>query len=421
MEYLRHAQARLRAFVDQTTQLLTCEFPYVHSRTAIQHLRRFFQDELTTVEGFDAASDPNMVKQKCILALNNCFVYLPVLGFLLRSTNVRNAFEGFWPLLRLAQEVLEPGKKPEDCHTKLVLSSEWDYSPLVYPSIPRLQDFVLIGLPAPESENPLMFSLAGHELGHTLWLSKELEKKLRPQIWMFIVKHIETEWDKFQQVFPGLATDKCDLTTDMFAIQAWQPAVLWVLRQAEETFCDFVGLRVFGNAYLSAFAYLLAPNPGGARSEFYPTLRTRVAHLLSAAGEYGVPCSSSYKDLFDDDDAQPTFVPADEFRLRQSDMALSQVVDRLTQEARLLIDATKIVLPSPNETKRIAADLRRFAPAENSASLADILNAAWTLYEDQTLWASIKDFDKKRKEEILRELVLKNIELFEIERRLEAK
>lgn len=419
MEYLRFAQARLDAFVRQTTQLLECEFPYVHSRTAIQQLRQFFSDELKILKSFDENSDPNIVKQKSVLALQHCFEYLPVLGFLLRSTNVRNAFEAFWPLLRLAQEALEGDKKAEDRSTKLVLSSEWDYSPLVYPSIPRLPSFVLIGLPAPESDNPLLLPLAGHELGHTLWLSELLERKFTPHIRVSIVRSIESKWDVFQQVFPSLAASKSDLTTDMFAIQAWQPAIAWALRQAEETFCDFVGLRVFGQAYLSAFAYLLSPNPGGARSEFYPTMITRVRYLVKAAGKYGVECVPSYVDLFEED-AQPSLVHADEFRLQRADDALEDIVDELMEEAHNCISKTQLKLPSREEADRIAADLRRFSPAEDSASLADILNAAWQLDADCTLWSSDSQI-RKRKDQVLRELVLKNIELFEIERRLEAK
>ena len=74
------------------------------------------------------------------------------------------------PVLRLARRLLGPD-------TKLLLSSEWDYSPFVYLPTRDLPEFVLIGVPAYESSNPLLISLAGHELGHNVWNQQDLGKK----------------------------------------------------------------------------------------------------------------------------------------------------------------------------------------------------------------------------------------------------
>ena len=94
-------------------------------------------------------------------SLHDLAQYTPILGFILRSTNIRNAFEARGPLVRLAQKLLSK-------NTKLIVSSEWQYSPFVHPPIQDLKNFVLIGLPAPESSNPLIIPLAGHELGHAV-------------------------------------------------------------------------------------------------------------------------------------------------------------------------------------------------------------------------------------------------------------
>ena len=54
-------------------------------------------------------------------------------------------------------------------------------------------------------------------------------------------------------------------------------------------------------------------------------------------------------------------------------------------------------------------------PAEGCKAAADILNAAWAAYSDVDLW---KEYPKiqQRKTEVLKELILKNLEIFEIER-----
>ena len=175
MLYREHAQKRLRAFCAQISELLGSEFPYPQSKEALRYLHRVFGQKLAFLsqrvaflESVDANTNPedyeqlvDLVKKRCIDAVTSTFDYLPILGFLLRSTNVRNAFEAYWPLRRLARAVLEPGIDEKKRATELILSSEWDYSPLVYSNIGHLKDFVLIGLPAPESENPLLLPLAG--------------------------------------------------------------------------------------------------------------------------------------------------------------------------------------------------------------------------------------------------------------------
>ncbi len=65
---------------------------------------------------------------------------------------------------------------------------------------------------------------------------------------------------------------------------------------------------------------------------------------------------------------------------------------------------------------KISIQLRKAAPDEKSESLADILNAAWRLSEDPGLWSDRPQLLKKR-ERLLREVVLKNVDVFEVEQR----
>src|SRR3989339_707432 len=127
MSSLSFSKYRLQAFLEEARKLQEIEFPYQDSRIALETTCRLFQKKLDRLERLDEKSDPTMVAQECRLSLTALFQFVPRLGFILRSTNVRNAFEAFRPLLRLARQVLEHDIPPPHRTTRLVVSSEWSY------------------------------------------------------------------------------------------------------------------------------------------------------------------------------------------------------------------------------------------------------------------------------------------------------
>ena len=232
-----------------------------------------------------------------MLILRDFVIYLPLLGFILRSTDVRNAFEVFGPLLRLARQVLEPEVEEAKRITRLLLSSEWYYSPFTYHTIPNLLGFVFIGFPAPEVENPLVIPLAGHELGHSVWRRDGLDGTYSGLISKEIVDIITKRWADYEALFhPPFAPS--ELTTNLFAVESWQPSLEWGLRQAEESFCDYLGLAMFRESFLRAFAYLLSPSFGSSRVVYYPPLKLRAERLTHAAQRAGRAVQADYSDLF---------------------------------------------------------------------------------------------------------------------------
>jgi len=436
-----YAQKRLRAILAQIAHLLGSEFPYGQSRKALKDLGSLFVQKLryvrelealkaSTEEEGDSQFVESVIKERCIDALSATLAYLPILGFLLRSTNVRNAFEAYWPLRRLARDILEPGVSEEERKTELILSSEWDYSPLVYPKIRDLPSFVLVGLPAHDSENPLLLPLAGHELGHSVWAKREWYKKKNPftsPIGDAIVDAIWSDFESFRNVFPLVAQkvkSKHQLEHLDIAKDTWRQAASWAMNQAEETLCDFIGLRIFGRSYLRAFAYLLAPKHRGQRSASYPSMRTRVTNLLQAArkASYDVEVPEDYKELFADED-EPKFDDAGTYRLKLADAALSAIVDKLIDEADSTVSAANIAPSAKTEVEEILVSLNRVVPAEDAKTLADILNAAWVASENPTLWEDVPQLRgrRKKKERTLREVVLKNIEVLEFKQILKER
>ncbi|MGH8646488.1 MAG: hypothetical protein ACREX4_19330 [Gammaproteobacteria bacterium] len=409
---LDFARSRLLAFLDEAERLIEAEFPYSYSEEALNRIRQLFERKLKLLEQLDEQSDPATVQQECALTLRDLFNYVPLVGFILRSTNVRNAFEVFGPLLRLARNVLESQVARDQRKTRLVLSSEWDYSPFIYPIIPALPGFVMIGLPAPESANPLLFPLAGHELGHSVWAKLDLSDSLKFKVTEEVISVIKQRWTDYQEVFPYLQIEKGDLDRDMFAYESWEQAVPWALGQAEESFCDFVGLRIFGRSFLDAFAYLLSPTTGS-RSPIYPSMHKRVVNLIKAANYYDVIFASDYEQMFTDD-TLIGFTRGDEFRIAVADEVLDRLVPDLISTASTNIRDSGIEFPSEDEIARICERFKRVVPAERCKSLADILNAGWRAKYDVNLWEDLPEV-KVDKDGILKELVLKNIEVFEIE------
>lgn len=408
---------RLRAFIEEVGKLKQGEFPYQHSKEALEKLNALFSYKLKQLEQYGPQSDPDTVKQECAVALRTLFTYLPLLGFVLRSTNVRNAFEVYGPLLRLADNVLEPGVPQKNRKTRLLLSSEWNYSPFTYTEVIDLSDFVLIGLPAPESANPLLIPLAGHELGHALWAKKKLSAVFKPAANRACVASIPNHWPKYQQAFPWLKITAADLTSDLLAFETWSKAVQWAIKQAEETFCDFVGVRVFGTSYLNAFAYLLSPNYSLPRSANYPNMRKRARNLGRATGRFGIKSPPDYANLFDDL-PEPNFTPGDIFQLLIADEALEQLLPQLIDNANDAVTAAGIGQPSDllsdEQIRQIYERFRRVVPAENTRGIVDILNAGWMAFEDVDLWKDLPEI-QKNKDTILKELMLKSVEIFEIE------
>ena len=115
-----------------------------------------------------------------------------------------------------------------------------------------------------------------------------------------------------------------------------------------------------------------------------------------------------------EDQHEPNLPKKERFLLSVADSALTQSIPVLTISADQAIINSGIISTSEIETQRIYARLQLMVPAEKSRSLADILNAGWLAYNNPDLWSDMT-LDSKKKLSTLKDLVLKNIEVFEIE------
>ncbi len=407
---------KIEAFLEEISKLKKSEFAYLDSQKALQLLESSFIKDLESLNSFSAETDKEAIVAKCTVVLRNLFIYLPVLGFILRSTNIRNAFEVYGPLFRIAKDLLEPRVSREERKTRLILSSEWNYSPYVYRyrGLKELLDFVLIGLPAPESSNPFLIPLSGHELGHVLWSKNRVNNLVKKQIDDLIVNIILNKWGEYVEIFEGPDEPPEDISNFLFFIEHYRIIREISYCQIEETFADFVGLYLFGVSFLHAHAYLLSPKAGETRSTRYPNTLTRVHNLLDAAKNYEIETPDNYLLMFADS-TLPTMDKGSRFLLNISDNVLSEMIPGLISTVKSIVDDSDVILPSCREEERIYNRIRKdIVPAEEAATLADILNGAWLAFNDLDLWREFPHI-REKKDASLKELILKNIEVFEIE------
>jgi hypothetical protein len=286
-----------------------------------------------------------------------------------------------------------------------------------------LPSYVLIGLPAPESSNPLLLPLAGHELGHSLWRAHNLGDDLHRDAVGAVFTSIISHKDEFSKVYHSEIND-LDLPTASLReftdflknnIRLFTNAIDLATSQAEETFCDFAGLRLFGVSYLKAFAYLASPRVSRQRDESYPRMTTRVRNLVETAPRFGVEPPEGFGGLFEDD-PEADYQNSIRFNLTVADEALGDLRDSIFNKVQALLSNDLIPTPSHDEACKILKWIKYVVPAKGARSLADILNAAWLAFEDKTLWKENPELHQK-KDEVLKELILKNIEILEIESR----
>lgn len=329
--------------------------------------------------------------------------FLPILGFAVRSTNIRNSFELFIPLLEISHQLLGPD-------TNLVLSSEWDFSPFTYPLVfAELPNFVLIGLPASESGNPLVVPLAGHELGHSVWRSYDADTRLSPVAQANVIAALEKNWATFETLYGKMDASK--IQTDMFIRSVWAAALKLSMQQIQEVLCDCVGIRIFGESYFHATEYLLSPHFGNRRALEYPDIKTRTEAMVLAAQRFRVPHPANFSDRFSE--GSNNLDPKEDFILKLSDLGTQASLTDTISLVDAIANHVKLPKPDDKSIEAIYLCFKSGIPAQNLSGLADVINAGWKAYFDDSLWKA----GQMARERFtpLSELILKTVEVMEFE------
>jgi len=275
--------------------------------------------------------------------------------------------------------------------------------------MPGLESYVLIGLPASEAHNALLTPLAGHEFGHSIWALEDIKAQILSSVSRESYDRVRGRWEQFQEYYPRV-TDEKQLLEEGEALHALSRIQQLALRQSEEIFCDLVGLYLFGEAYLHAFAYLLAPGPG--RHPEYPSIGSRVSYLLQCAPRCNVTVPDGYTGLFIIDEesigSQATFL------LSVADEVAREQVDSLQEHVSQYMQGRQIATIGEDNVGAILRSFELVVPPRNPHGLPEVLNAGWRARHNPTLWASQYQINPRR-EQVLNELLLKTAEVLEVQ------
>lgn len=394
---LASARRRVRAFVDQIAELEASDFPHRDGLDALGVIRAELEYYLNDFLGDlpPTLSDP-VVDEICAEISFTVSKYTEVLGFILRSTNVRNAFEVQFPLKRLVAQVISP-------EARLIMSSEWNFVPFTYPmTLDLLPGFVLVGAPAPESGNVLLFPLAGHEIGHSAWRQHELKAALQSTVTRAVASAIDADPEAKARILDRAGETLPDL----------QNVVLGTaLKQLEEIFCDLFGLYVFGASYAHAYEYFLAPG-GGSRSPFYPSSSERVGYMLTAAKALDIELEPG---LFGRWRQSTQRKGVDPDALAFADAAVAEVFPGMMQKTFDLLHERKVSQPRREAVERIIAAFGRRVPDDDGATFPEIVTAGWLYLRRH---GGLSEEADRAEYDMLGELMLKSIEVAEFRERL---
>ena len=300
------------------------------------------------------------------------------------------------------------------------MSSEWDFSPLTYPmTVGVLPNYVLVGMPSCESPNALILPLAGHELGHSVWRVEQLENKWAAAVSQKAKDGMKLRWSQFRHAFPehsNLAPTDAVLSNNMFLAYIQSDIRKLSLSQIEELFCDATGVHLFGDSYVYAFHYLLAPSLGGSRPLEYPPLVFR-AQLLATLGNVDSIALgfADYPSEFRDE--QPSLSSRDEFISTIADDIAKSMGKAMYHEAEQIVSSkAKRFVPDRTAQAEIIRMFERGIPAKSPRSMSDILNASWAYVRIKA-----STFEEKERSliEWISELALKSIEVLEYRGRVD--
>jgi hypothetical protein len=364
-------------------------------------IREYFETRQNLLHNMPDSVSDAVADEVCQNTNRHLSKYTEVLGFILRSTNVRNAFEMHFPLKRLVQQAVS-------AEARLVMSSEWNFVPFTYPmTLDLLPNFVLVGGPAPESDNPLIIPLAGHEIGHSAWRVHGVKETISP----IALAAIDATLARNPAERDALVAELGQSGHDIVYLQ--NACFFSAMRQLEEVFCDHFGLGVFGEAFLYAYDYFLAPG-GGTRAIGYPSARDRLRYLVEGARVLGIEPETRLFASWQDSSRKGAL---ETDVLFFADQAVNDCVDLVRSTAFEILRHKAVQPPSAEVVDRVEAAFAAKVPDGDGATLAEVVTAGWRYLRRRgglSLEADLQEHN------MLCELMLKSIEVSEFKLRVEG-
>jgi hypothetical protein len=287
MDELLFAKQKLAQIKAEISRVRTSDFHHPGAKRVLDTIEHaIFDHILAKVEHVSPSTSINYLNELRFTANIYIAHFHQIIGIVLRSTNARNSFEVYDPLLRLAKKLLGND-------TVLILSSEWDYIPFTMPSVfGGVPNCTVVGLPVMEAANALLTPLAGHELGHGVWRSRELGDETEQDRRNALCDIFLENWSGFKK--HTCVENEAEMRSrlerkewDTLPLNLVEGPLSVMGKVCEELFCDALGIRLFGMGYRYAFEYLAAPSLGETELQEYPAFDARARYLADAISEIG--------------------------------------------------------------------------------------------------------------------------------------
>jgi hypothetical protein len=388
------------------------EQPFINYHDALDLISSEFDTLQREILRASRLKNTNLTRQLCRRVDSRLAMLMPIIGMLERSTNSRNAFELIDPLQTIAAAVI-PGT------AKVILSFEWQYIPFTYPqTVPVLASYSIIGMPATEVANGLLFPVATHELAHSIWRNKRLDIAVLLRV-NASIKGLETRRGQHRQQISSAGPKSkkggtmSDILSDLDDIEARSKIVSIAVSHIEEMFCDFFAFYLFQDAYIWAFLYVVGEGDLNRTSEDYPSHAFRLRAMLRCAEKIHLTVKNK-DDLVqrigsqESDDLRSVPGIASKIVVDIQDSIWSDIVDICT-EARLGV-------PRQDEVEEALQSFNWGVPALRMATIGELLVAAWRYYVQLTEGKSLSSYPHDGIDG-LNELLFKSIEVQEFYRK----
>ncbi len=397
------------------------EFPNNAALEAVRELEARTQILLNTVNAINPAINDDhtrLVFQR--LVPNHFRRIIVLLGFLIRSTNIRNCFEIHGPLLRMAKLILGP-------KTKLIISSEWEFSPFVYNFTEEtfLKNYILIGFPATESSYPFLIPWSGHELGHPLWHKERMQDKLNEELPAVVCDVLLKKWDasgsNFKDEFKKIykTADRGDINKETVKDRPWKKIILYSEQQIIEVFCDFVGLYLFKSSFLYSYLYYASLANFLPRTPNYPSIEKRAMFLRAATLAYNIELPEIFIKPLHQTPLPSTWSDETKLHVSIADAVTESMAVKIQKWVSDILGNINLPKYDKDRVEQAVHSFLELVPADGCESISEIMEAAWTVYHDTDKWRAISKI-KENEDLILSDLVIKSFEIFEIEKRTKS-
>ncbi len=397
-----YSKERISVVRDTILGMLSQAFPQeAASRLLFSYLEELNKLDAEIDRLHSVNAPPADISQACRVLLSKIAQLVPRLGVLQRSSSLRIAFELAKSVQTLATQLLHTDGLLANSQFNILCASEWHYSPLYYQKHDLLEEMILFGLPATESDNSLVYPIMAHEAGHAFWAYSKSKDNLRRLIDEKFRKIVFDYWDQLEGsgCTGGLSKPGApvELQTNIFYSNLVTRLSGAAHRQAEETFCDYIGISTFGSSYLSAFAYLAAAGARGDYSDTYCSSATRSSLLICAANSLSIPIPTCFEVAFDTKsrvEAYPYSNPevlgaiasaSQPFFLVSilGELTVMEVASEILSFASAIGQSAGVVAPDVDRVARAKSYLSLSVPTPSDCTPQETLCAAWEVSDEQ--------------------------------------